>query len=263
MTIGVGITSTASIAGLGTFWYKDLGKNGFKFRNDWRQWYQMDKLGHSYSGYLISDKIYQCYKWTGTNIDKSLIIGSSIGLGYLLSFEILDGLSNDWGFSWSDIGANTIGVSMFLFQQEFWNEQRIRFKFSSSLSPYAKYRPEILGSSIPERLLKDYNGQTYWLSVNASSFLKNDSKFPKWLNFSFGYSIDERLNGSQNTFTTSENLTFKSRREYLFSLDIDLQKINTRKVWLRSLLSTLNSIKIPFPTIRYANNGWRLYGIYF
>ena len=266
LSIGLGTASVGSLVGLGTLWYDDLGSNGFKFRDDARQWFQMDKVGHTFSGYFITNTIHQSYQWSGLNKDKSLIIGSAVGFGYLFTFEVLDGLSEDWGFSWSDIGANAAGVGLFFAQQEWWKEQRIRMKFSSSGSPYAQYRPEVLGSNFAERLFKDYNGQTYWLSVNPHSFLNTSSRFPKWLNIAFGYSIDERIFGSQNTAILTidgNDRAFASRRQYIFSLDIDLQKIPVKKPWLKTLFHTLNHIKIPFPAVEYSNAGFKLHGIYF
>jgi hypothetical protein len=44
--------------------------------------------------------------------------------------------------------------------------KRITPKFSFHTTQYAQYRPNVLGSSLAEQILKDYNGQTYWLSVN-------------------------------------------------------------------------------------------------
>jgi hypothetical protein len=58
-------------------------------------------------------------------------------------------------------------------------------KFSFHTTQY-QYRPNVLGSSLAEQMLKDYNGQTYWLSVNLHSFYKG-SKIPKWLNLAIGY----------------------------------------------------------------------------
>lgn len=266
LSIGASTASVGSLVGLGTIWYKDLGSNGFTFRDDSQQWLQMDKVGHAYAGYLITNNIYKSYRWAGLDKDKSIIIGSAIGFGYLLSFEVLDGFSSDWGFSWSDIASNTAGVGLFFVQQEFWQEQRIRMKFSCSASPYAQYRPNVLGSNFAERLLKDYNGQTYWMSINPHSFLNDNSRFPKWLNFAFGYSIDERLYGSKNTaimLVDGLPQVFKSKRQYLFSLDIDLQKIPTKKPWLKTVFHVLNHIKIPFPALEYSNTGLKLHGIYF
>jgi hypothetical protein len=46
-----------------------------------------------------------------------------------------------------------------------------------------------------EQMLKDYNGQTYWLSVNLHSFYKG-SKIPKWLNLAIGYGANGMLTGN-------------------------------------------------------------------
>jgi hypothetical protein len=50
---------------------------------------------------------------------------------------------------------------------------------SLHLTDYASKRPDVLGSNL-ERTIKDYNGQTYWLSVNLHSFFKQ-SKIPNGL----------------------------------------------------------------------------------
>ena len=62
-------------------------------------------------------------------------------------------------------------------------------KFSFHTTKYASLRPNVLGSSLSEEIFKDYNGQTYWLSVNLHSFFKS-SKLPKWLNLAAGYGAD-------------------------------------------------------------------------
>jgi hypothetical protein len=64
------------------------------------------------------------------------------------------------------------GTALFVSQELLWKEQRITPKFSFHTTQYAQYRPNVLGSSLAEQMLKDYNGQTYWLSVNLHSFYK-------------------------------------------------------------------------------------------
>jgi hypothetical protein len=87
------------------------------------------------------------------------------------------------GASSGDIIANASGTALFV-SQLLWKEQRITPKFSFHTT-HAQYRPNVLGSSLAEQMLKDYNGQTYWLSVNLHSFYKG-SKIPKWLNLAIG-----------------------------------------------------------------------------
>jgi hypothetical protein len=52
-------------------------------------------------------------------------------------------------------------------------------KIFFSYHAYAQYRPNVLGSSLAEQMLKDYNGQTYWLSIYTPSIKAQN---PKWLN---------------------------------------------------------------------------------
>ncbi len=45
-------------------------------------------------------------------------------------------------------------------------------------------------------LLKDYNGQSYWLSFNVFSFLDIE-KIPKWLYLSLGYGGEGMISGKE------------------------------------------------------------------
>ena len=39
---------------------------------------------------------------------------------------------------------------------------------------------ELYGTSLASRFLKDYNSMNIWLSVNPSSFMASESRFPKF-----------------------------------------------------------------------------------
>lgn len=242
-----------SMGGLYFVWYRNYPKSKFHFFDDSKEWMQMDKVGHSFTAYHISDKIAACYQWSGLSKKKSAFIGAGVGFGYQLTLEILDGFNSQWGFSWSDILANTAGTALFLGQELGFGEQIFKPKFSFFPSPYAKYRPNTLGSTIPQQLLKDYNGQTYWLSFSPFAFSKND-KAPKWLCLSLGYGVKGKLSGHSDSYTTS-NQTFHAQREFVLSLDIDVSKFHFKKKWSRILLSPFNIIKIPFPAVVFSSNG--------
>jgi hypothetical protein len=81
------------------------------------------------------------------------------------------------GASSGDIIANASGTALFVSQELLWKEQRITPNFFHTR--HAQYRPNVLGA-LAEQILKDYNGQTYWLSVNLHSFYKG-SKIPNGL----------------------------------------------------------------------------------
>ena len=106
----------------------------------------------------------------------------------------MDGFSEEWGFSWTDMAANAAGTGLYVGQQLLWEEQRILLKYSFHRTQFAKQRPNILGNGLSEEFLKDYNGQTYWLSANINSFLKTES-IPNWLNVAFGYGAEGMLTG--------------------------------------------------------------------
>lgn len=261
----IGAVWAGSIIGLSQIWYDDKNKTSWHVFDDSREWLQMDKVGHFYTANKISNLTYDLYRWSGLKNKTASLIGFGVGFGYQLTFECLDAVGKKWGFSWSDVGANTLGSSMFLAQQLAWKEQRLLVKFSYSPSPYAKYRPQVLGETFSERLLKDYNGQTYWLSVSPGSFLKS-SKFPEWLCFSLGYSVDAKLHGDKNVYSTiydGSSMTFTAQRQFLLSLDIDFSKIPVKKKWLRAILKQFNYLKIPFPTLILTGNKWGGSWLYF
>lgn len=263
-SIGVGAAWTGSMGGLATLWYSDSWGNGFRFFNDGKEWLQMDKVGHAYTGYHLQRNMHNLYQWAGWNQHQSLMISGLISTGYLTTLEIFDGFSDNWGFSWWDMAANVAGVALFTSQELIWGEQYVKLKFSSSPSPYAKYRPEVLGNTYASRLLKDYNGQTYWLSFHPT--LKKDNFLPNWINLSVGYSIAEKLHGTKNKFTTTYNNQtqhFHAYRQYFLSFDIDFEAIATNKKWLRTTLQLLNHIKVPFPTLAYYQEQLKFQPIYF
>lgn len=265
-SIAIGGLWSGTLIGLHHVWYSDSWGDDFHTFDDSKEWLQMDKCGHFFTGQLLAQRTSEIYQWSGISRNNSRLIGSLISFGYLSSFELMDGRAEEWGFSWSDIGANALGSGWYLWQDLTWKEQRIKLKFSAHLSPYAKYRPTVLGSTFAERLLKDYNGQTYWLSINPSMFLSDESSFPKWLSIAFGYSVEEKVNGMENDYSiqhNSEIVEFSARRQYLVSLDIDLSRLPIKRQWLKTICNIFNHIKIPFPAIEFTKHRVKGYGVYF
>ncbi len=249
----IGATWLTGTIGLSQIWYDEFQKTKFHTFDDCSDWLQMDKVGHIYTTAHLSEANYRLFRWSGISDKKSAWIGAGIGLGFQTTLEVLDGRNADWGFSWCDMAANGIGSVFFLSQQLLWNEQRMLLKFSYHPTDYADYRPEVLGSNFTERLLKDYNGQSYWLSFSPKKFMDNWF-LPAWACFSIGYSVDQKLVGSEEFFV-SDNAIFQSSRQLLFSLDIDVRELPIKRKWLRMILRPLHYVKIPFPTLIIARNG--------
>lgn len=263
----IGTLWAGSLIGLHQVWYSQSWGDNFHTFDDSKQWLQMDKAGHFFSGHLFANNISEVYQWSGVSRKRSKIISSLISFGYLTSFELMDGRAKEWGFSWSDVGANALGSGWYLWQDIAWEEQRIKLKFSAHMTTYADYRPNVLGSTFAERLLKDYNGQTYWFSVNPSMFLNDDTSFPKWLSIAFGYSVDQKIVGDQDEYVhfgpLNEITYFNAKRQYILSLDIDLSRLPVKKPWLKTLCKTFNIIKIPFPAIQISDGKLKGYPLYF
>lgn len=255
--IALGISSIAITSGslvyLNQAWYQQYSSSKFHTFNDNEEWFQMDKYGHTYSNYQVARLMMGAMDWAGYTKKKQVLIGGLSGFTYMTAIEVMDGYSDGWGFSWGDMAANALGSGLAIGQKLWWNEQRIQLKFSFQRSSYAQYRPELLGKSFATQLLKDYNGQTYWLSINPSSFIKKENKFPKWLNIAFGYGANGMTGAFyNNVLYVDENgntKTFERYRQYYFSLDADLTKIKTRSKFLKSVFSCINIIKIPFPNL--------------
>ncbi len=168
-------------------WYKDTPLTGFHFFNDNQNFMGLDKLGHATTAYTFSYYGYNWLRWANVNNKKAAIYGGLMGFASMTVIEILDGFSAENGASWGDLIANGAGAGLFVGQQLIWKDQRFRLKFSYNPSEYAQYNPNLLGKDGLQRMLKDYNGHTYWLSTNISSFLKEESRFPKWINVAIGY----------------------------------------------------------------------------
>jgi uncharacterized protein YfiM (DUF2279 family) len=254
-------------------WYKGYPRTSFHSFNDAGEWLQMDKIGHAWTAYHSSRFNTAVWKWAGMNDRQSVVLGTGTSLAYMLSIEYLDGRSAEWGWSWPDAAADLFGATLFASQALVWKEQKISLKFSSFQK---KYKPaaleqranDLFGSSLPERLLKDYNAQTYWLSINLSSTCGIDG-LPPWLNLAIGYGADNMFGGYQNLAYDKEgNVVFDRRdlkrsRQWYLSPDIDLARIKTKSRFLRTAFSVLNVLKIPAPTLELSNGKFKGHWISF
>lgn len=248
----------SSMTGLYYLWYAGYPQSSFHFYNDNAEWLQMDKAGHSMSSYHVGLMGYEALRLAGCDEKRSILYGGPIGFIFLTTVEVFDGLSDGWGFSWGDIAANAFGTGLFMGQQALWHEQRISMKYSYHHTQYAQYRPDLLGSNLPERMLKDYNGQTIWLSFNIKSlFMSNESRFPSWINVALGYSGDGMTGAFDNTLAHNGKTIpeFTRTRQFVLSPDIDLTRIPVNNKFLKTTLKVLSFIKFPMPAVMLDTNG--------
>jgi hypothetical protein len=247
------IGGTAAVySGLYGLWYAGYPMQKFHWHNDAREWRGMDKCGHAFSAFQLSNQTYRWYRWSGYAQKKSAGLSAISALCFQNPLEILDGFSSGWGASKADLTANAFGALLSGAQLYRWGENKILLKFSYAPTNYAALRPAVLGANPAERLMKDYNGQTYWLSAGLKDLLGPGSKFPGWLNLALGYGANGMLGGYRNSWTDQQGMLqnrmdiARSSQWYL-SPDIRFSRIPVRKKGMKEFFSLLDMIKIPLP----------------
>lgn len=267
--------------GLWEAWYKNYELGKFRTFNDQGEWLNMDKYGHGYTAYHYSRWAYQGLKWSGTPRKQALIMSAGTSLLLQSTVEVMDGFSVKWGFSWSDMAMNSLGAGVFVGQELLWEEQRVNFKVSSFRRPHstAPIRPsndpdgpksnlarraeDLYGGTPWQRFIKDYNGQTLWVSANPAVLIGKETKLP-WINLSFGYSPENVYGGFGNSwregsFSYNANDIAPRYRQYILSVDVDFDRVPSKNPVVRTFLHLINHFKIPAPALSYGSEsgmGW-------
>jgi len=264
---------TGALIGLNELWYAKYPRSSFHFFPDGNEWLQMDKVGHAYTAYFESVWTTTALQWSGVDDKKSAWIGAATGFVFQATIEVMDGFSAEWGASPGDLTADFLGSTLSLSEYLLWNQQRIQLKFSTHPESYSadvsQRAIELYGTSVAQKVLKDYNGQTYWLSVNPSTFFKNQNcKFPKWLSIAAGYSADGMLGATSNVWEENGETVDRSDiprlRQFYLAPDVDLTRIKTNSAFLKTFLAVANIIKFPAPAMEVSSNGhFKFYPIYF
>ncbi len=261
-----------SMAGLYQTWYKNYPQTKLHSFNDWDEWKQMDKVGHVYSAYTMSRFGREIWRNSGLNNKQQIWIGGLTGVVYQTVIETLDGFSEAWGWSWGDFGANFLGSGIYVSQALMGDEQLFLIKTSFHPTHYddevLNQRSKLLfGKSLPERFLKDYNGQTYWLSMNVKKLVPN-SKVPVWLNVAVGYGADGMFGARSNIWKNADGSELnrseiKRSRQWYLAPDVDFTKIKTRKKWVKAALFVANSLKFPAPALELNRGKLKMNWLYF
>ena len=293
--IGAAIAYPTAMTGLWQAWYADYPLGKFHFFNDNGEWNQIDKVGHLFSTYQESRLGWNLSRWAGFPNKKAAWIGFGLGQLVQTSFEVMDGFSEQWGFSYGDVAFNTMGATLFTAQQIGWGEQRITLKMSGTpvrfsdapIYPYQGSGPpttlnqrsaDLYGTGAINVFLKNYNTLAVWASVNPRSFVKDDATWiPRWLNVAVGMGSDNMFAGYGYDWQADKNCTgpdclayrvdpalYPRTRQWFLSFDVDLTRIPVKNRALRTLLSAVNILKIPAPALEWTDRGnVRFYPIYF
>ncbi len=280
LSAGTGaVIYTGLAALLWNAWYKDYPLGSFHTFNDWGEWLHMDKSGHLFSAYTASTYSFQGARWTGMKSRKAMWTSIAIGSGIQATIEVMDGFSEEWGFSLGDIAFNTMGVSLFAAQEMLWQEQRILMKASGIRPDYSKQAllssnssqsttlnqraADLYGTTPFHVILKDYNALTVWASFNIRSFVNKDkaSWLPEWLNLAVGYGAENLYGGFGNEWTENgatyqlDSKQYPRYWQFFLSPDIDFRRIPTKHRWVRFSLGLLNWMKFPAPALELTSQG--------
>jgi hypothetical protein len=265
LALAGGSVYSASLYGFSQLWYRDYPQSGFHFFNDNREWMSADKLAHVMTSYYVGKLGYKAWQWAGLNEKKATWIGGLSGFFYLTAIEILDGFSAQWGASPGDLAANTLGSAVFISQQLAWHEQKVLLKWSYHSTEFPSYRPDLLGRNPMQQVVKDYNGQTFWLSANLRSFAGKESRLPLWLNVAIGYRATGMTGAASNPAGHDGRTIPEFQRQKLFYVapDIDLTRIRTHSPALKWVFEVIGFLKFPLPAFEFNHNKIAFKPIYF
>ncbi|MBK8968960.1 MAG: DUF2279 domain-containing protein [Saprospiraceae bacterium] len=269
-------------------WVADGSTSRFHTTNDLGDWNQMDKMGHGFLAYNQSRWLFAAARWAGIRPHAAAWTGFAGGQVLMTTLEVFDGLSTPGGFSWSDMGANLLGSSLFLAQEIGWHEQRISLKVSawpknyptapiypvspagSTGSTTLQHRADdIFGTGPASLFLKNYNANTVWLSMNPRAFFPDRATWlPRWLNVAVGMGAENLYVAKGYAWKNNANCTgpdcevyaldpdlYPRTRQFYLSFDIDLTRLGLRNRFLRLLAGTLNIVKIPAPALEFTSRG--------
>ena len=239
-------------------WYVEPTTNfhTVNFKKDMQSWQFMDKIGHFTDAYFVSDLSSKLYRWAGVSGTGSVWYGALTGFLWTLQIELSDAFMEGWGWSWGDMIFNTLGSGFFVLQQYFYDELGgIHPKVSWHKSDAWKENRYYRTITAP---IEDYEGLTFWLSVNPHHYFPKSWKksYPEWLaplSIAVGYSakgVASNIRGGYN--------------EVFVGLDLDLRKIpiGDDSGLFRFIKSEFNFFRLPMPTVRvYPSCIW--FGFYF
>lgn len=136
----------------------------FKIGSDWTKdrALRMDELLHVQGSYRLARGMADLYRWAGVESRRADWLGAGMALAGMTLLEYIDGRRRNDEASYSDLIANTVGVTFAVL--------RPRAAFLQHFDLQLSY--ENVTDVLHEKTLKDYNRLTHWLSYHAEDHLK-------------------------------------------------------------------------------------------
>jgi hypothetical protein len=192
-----------------------------------------DKLGHLTFSYIGTTVYGSAFRWCGLDSVTSLWTGAGVTMAYQTYVEIRDGFSANYGFSWGDMAANTIGAALPLVQHYVPPLRSLDLQIS--YWPSDAYKSGAYNS-----IIDDYTSTTHWLSVNAQDIAPRAWKqwMPEWIGLALGHSV--------------QNLDGQGGGQHVLYLSLDWQphRIKGLPSWLAEALRLAHLYHLPAPAVR-------------
>ena len=196
-----------------------------------------DKYGHATFAYMASTVYGDLMRWCGLDSTSAAWWGFGVAMTYQTYIEVRDGYSRDYGFSWGDIGANTLGAALPVAQH--YIPALRAFDLQISFWPSDAFRQGAYNA-----IIDDYTSTTHWLAMNVHDLAPRSVQqyLPPWLGIAIGHSV--------------RNLDGRGGGEHVvvLSLDWQLHRIPNLPSWLRDIARVLHLYHLPAPAVQILPN---------
>lgn len=137
----------------------------------------IDKLGHAYTGYLLTEYFSNRVAHTADDPRGAIITGAILGMSTQMLVEIFDGFSGGYGASYEDVIANGVGVGFSVVENLVPGlDEKIDFRLEYVQSDYSGFHP-----------VTDYAGQKYVLALKLSGFEELEDTPLRFVELQAGY----------------------------------------------------------------------------
>ena len=178
----------------------DWGTSGYHFENEgWfgtdTKYGGMDKLGHAYTGYVISQYFSQRIAHTVDDPTNAAITGAILGMGFQTYIEFFDGFAGQHGFSYEDLIADGVGAAFsFLRDTVPGLREKVDFRLEYwGASEYHDWGPAT-----------DYDGQRYLLALKLSGFEELADSPLRYVELQAGYFTEGYTDETRDAGVTPE-----------------------------------------------------------
>jgi len=244
--LGAGVLTLyfSTLGGLLNAWYATDGATAWHWWDDGAEWLGMDKLGHAFTTFWVCQAAFFLIRAHVANQRVAALWAGGLAWFFISSYEAFDGLSPSYGASPQDLVANAVGAIAAGWQLAKSADLKWFPRLSFWPTSWALLRPNVLGSTLSEQMLKDYNGQTYWLNLNPY-YLAGLRWWPRWLSITFGYGAEGMVYGRLPQCWAQG---YEPWQQLYLSLAWDPSHlVEHNQLWVRRLGRTLRYIQLPLP----------------